>query len=102
VEPIDVPGLHDRNVTLMSAVSPNPTTDRIAYSVRVPGPTRVRVHVYDIAGRLVETLVDDELPAGSHPLSWDAAANGERISGVYYLRANAGGLTQTRKIIIIR
>ena len=68
-------------------------------------PCRVRLCVFDIAGRLVRVLEDEPLQeAGVHRVSWNGTnASGTRVSsGIYFYRLEAGAQQQTRKAIHIR
>jgi hypothetical protein len=93
---------------LANALSPaypnpfNPLT-KIAYSVREPGP--VAIEVYNVAGRVVRTLLDTELEAGtSGYVTWDGLDDaGDRCaSGVYFYRIQAPGFTASRKMIMLK
>lgn len=91
------------------AISPNPLTDatRIAYTL--PARTHVRVVLYGITGRAVDTLVDGFQEAGPHALTWSARdRSGTPLpSGVYFARlvTTAGTPTSgpvTRKLVVVR
>ncbi len=79
----------------------NPTTV-IRYAVPSPGPVTLRV--YDAAGRLVRTLVDEAKLAGNHTVTWNARDNAGRsvVSGMYFLRLSQGGTLSARKIVVLR
>jgi hypothetical protein len=80
----------------------NPVTT-IAYRIREAGPTTIEV--YNVAGRVVRTLLDAELEAGaSGSVVWDGTSDsGERCaSGVYLYRVNAPGYTATRKMVMLK
>jgi hypothetical protein len=87
---------------------PNPFGSGTAMRIDLPDGGRelhrVLVRVYNVAGRLVATAFDGELPAGSHEIAWDGnGADGERAaSGVYFIRADAAGATRTRKAVLLR
>jgi hypothetical protein len=85
-------------------VLPNPFSSRAEVRYALPMTGRVRLGVYDISGRLVRLLADDEQKAGSHVLRWDGAANDGRLlaNGVYILRLDADGRRETRTLIIGR
>ena len=68
----------------------------ITYSL--PSKTEVRLDVFDLSGRLVNTLVDEAKKAGTHRVSWDA---GEEAAGVYFYRLRAGNFERTRKMVVI-
>lgn len=70
-----------------SPPTPNPATDRVRFALAVPRATRVRVDVFDVAGRRVATLLDQELTAGEHTMSWDGRIDGVRApAGRYRVR----------------
>ncbi len=80
----------------------NPTT-RIRYTVPSPG-SPVRITVYDLSGRLVRTLVDDEMPGGTHMAVWHGRDDtGERMSsGVYFYRIEIGNYRVDRKMVMLK
>ncbi len=63
------------------------------------GRVRVLLKIYDLLGREVATLVDGEMPAGSHEVEWDA---GGFASGVYVYRLTAGSFVETSKMLLLR
>jgi hypothetical protein len=80
----------------------NPTTE-IGYDIPTGGG-KVTIRVYDVAGRLVRTLVDERRPAGRHAVPWDGRnAGGEPVAtGVYFYRMQAGSFVQTRKMVLLK
>jgi hypothetical protein len=68
------------------------------------GAGRASVAVYDVAGRLVRTLVDRAYPAGVQRVAWDGrSANGDAVSsGVYFVRSVSGADTHTKKVLVVR
>ena len=85
--------------TELGTVVPNPFNPitRIPYSLASDG--RVRLSVYDSAGRLVERLIEGERPAGHHSARWDARG---RPSGVYFCRLEVGDFVATRKLVVVK
>ncbi|NIR25637.1 MAG: T9SS type A sorting domain-containing protein, partial [Gammaproteobacteria bacterium] len=59
---------------------------------------------YDSAGRLVTTLVDGTVEAGTNTVFWDARDNNNRAvaNGIYFFKLDAGDQTATHKLILIR
>lgn len=57
-----------------------------------------------LKGRLITTLANEEMVAGSHEIKWGAndASNKPVPSGVYLLRIEAGDSKETRKISVIK
>jgi hypothetical protein len=80
----------------------NPTTT-IAYDVP-PGGGVVTLRVYDVAGRLVRTLVDTHQMAGRKFATWDGRNNSGLTvaTGVYFYRMQAGNFVQTRKMLLLK
>lgn len=84
---------------------PNPfsASTTIAFDLKTGGQTLLRV--YDIAGRLVQTLVESELPAQTHQeVTWNGTdQNGREVgAGIYFVRLEAEGLNLTRKVILLK
>jgi hypothetical protein len=55
--------------------------------------------VFDVLGREVATLVNDNLQPGDYEVTFDATGF---PSGVYYYRLTAGGFTRVRKMVLVR
>lgn len=79
----------------------NPTTN-IEFSV--PEAMDVQLDVYDAMGRLVKSLVNDNLEAGVHNVSWNGkdAAGRQVASGAYFYRVQTGSLVQTKQMILLK
>lgn len=79
----------------------NPST-RIGYSLARPG--RVRLTVFDLAGREIAVLVESSMPAGNHSAVWDGRDGSGRPvpGGLYLCRVEAPGFTQTRKMLMVK
>lgn len=88
----------------MRAPVPNPFNPRTTLSFDLAAPARVRIRIYDVAGRLVRQLLDDRLPAGRHGTPWDGRGDdGQAVaSGAYLARVEAGGAVQTTRLALIR
>lgn len=74
----------------------NPTTN-IAFTL--PSETQVNLSIYDITGRLVNTLVNQVLSAGSHQYQWNAS---NMSSGTYFYRISAPGFQVTKQMNLIK
>ncbi len=80
----------------------NPVT-KIAYSIKESGP--VSIEVYNVAGKVVRTLLDTEVDAGAAGfVVWDGSNEaGEKCaSGVYFYRINAPSFTKSHKMIMLK
>ena len=62
------------------------------------------VDVYDLAGRMVERVTEQDLAAGSHWIFWDGTRDGAPVpDGLYLLHVmHEGGLSESRKVILLR
>lgn len=79
-------------------VQPNPLAGSGVVEFELPGPSRVDVAVFDVAGRRVLDLARGaELPAGIHQLPVD---RGQLGSGVYFLRVEAAGRVSSTKLVV--
>lgn len=74
----------------------NPST-KIRYSIKEVG--QVKLTVYDILGREVETLVNGEMVVGNYEINFDAS---ELTSGIYFYTLQTGSFMETRKMILLR
>jgi len=65
----------------------------------------VALRVYDVAGRLVRTLLDEERLAGRNQrVTWNGLDDQNRrvSSGVYFYRLEAEGVSLTRKMVVMK
>jgi hypothetical protein len=78
---------------------PNPfhTSTRLAFDVARSG--HVGIQVFDVHGRLVRTLLDRRVPAGSHEVLF---TEGDLPSGMYWVQMQAGGVVQVQRVVLIR
>jgi flagellar hook assembly protein FlgD len=62
------------------------------------------LEIFDIAGRLICTLVDEPREAGSHQVIWNGQdAHGNSVaSGVYVYRIQAGDFVQSKKLLFMK
>jgi hypothetical protein len=79
----------------------NPTT-QIVFSL--PEQSDVTLEVYDITGRLIATLMNDNLSTGSYTVTWDAKNQSGQLvsSGIYIYRLQAGSFVQTKRMVFIK
>jgi hypothetical protein len=95
-------GIHYVNSLSQNFPNPfNPVTT-LRFSLAEKG--RVSVTVYDVDGRRVRVLVDEEREAGPHDLTWDGKNDAGQglASGVYFVRYRAGTDSFWRKAALLR
>ena len=82
---------------------PNPFNPSTIIPYQLPASTDVRLKVFNLLGQRVVTLVDQELPAGSHTARWDGTdAAGRAVgAGVYLYRLQGGGMSATLRMVLI-
>jgi flagellar hook assembly protein FlgD len=87
----------------LSRATPNPFSKKTTLVFSLPVKQKASATVYDVAGRRVRTILDEELPAGDHGVNWDASdARGHRVAGgTYFVRLQAGGEVRTRKVVFL-
>ena len=84
---------------------PNPFNPRTAIAYEVPASGgHVRIRVYDLGGRLVRTLLDEQQSPGRHTVIWNGVDDGGRTvaSGLYLYRLEAPAASFTRKMTLVR
>jgi hypothetical protein len=79
--------------------TPNPFNPVTRVSYNVSSTQHVRIAIYDVAGRLVETLVDETKGAGEYVVEWDA---GSLPSGVYFYHMATGDETIVRRATLLK
>ena len=78
---------------------PNPFNPSTTIGFQLPEQAEVRLNVYDLLGRPVATLVNEQFAPGSHTVAWDAS---NVASGVYIYRMEAAGQVITRRMSLIK
>ena len=81
--------------------APNPAGEWVTLRYALPASERVEITLHDVTGRCLQTLFEGTRPAGEHSFRWHRLA-GERplASGVYFVRAAAGGEVRSAKLLI--
>jgi len=78
---------------------PNPFNPSTSIKYDVPKNTFVNLSVYDILGKLVTNLVNQDMTAGRYDAVWDAK---NYASGTYIYRLEAGEFTDVKKMILVK
>jgi hypothetical protein len=71
---------------------------------QLPEAGNVELRIYNMLGQEVRMLIDGRMSAGLHQVAWPGNdETGRRLeSGAYFIRLRAGGVTLTRKIMLLR
>jgi hypothetical protein len=83
---------------------PNPFHQSTLIRFSVPFATHVNITVFDIAGREINRLLEDDLDAGYYLTAWDAKnSRGTQVSsGVYLYKVSSGRMKEVRKMIFLK
>lgn len=84
---------------VLSQNYPNPFNPSTTIKFAVPNSQAVSIVVYDILGKQIKVLINDNVPAGSYKVTWDAS---KLASGVYIYRIQAGSFVQSKKMILAK
>jgi photosystem II stability/assembly factor-like uncharacterized protein len=79
----------------------NPSTT-IQYSISKSG--NVKINIYDIMGRLVKELINDQRNTGKYSIVWNGKDNfGNSVSsGAYFYHIQAGDFVRSKKMILLK
>ena len=78
---------------------PNPFNPRTSIGFALPTHDRVNLSVFDINGRLVNTVIDKPIAAGNYQVVFEAY---NLPSGIYFLRLAGGNAVKIRKMSLIK
>lgn len=78
---------------------PNPFHQSTKIQYSLPKSGAITLTIYDITGRLVDTLVDEKKEPGVYQIQWEGK---DLASGIYFYRLQAGDLKSTKKMVLLR
>jgi hypothetical protein len=78
---------------------PNPYNSQTTISYSVPNSSLVQIQIFDILGREISTLLNEEKAAGNYQVEFNASS---LSSGIYLYKLQAGEFVQTRKMILLK
>ena len=78
---------------------PNPFNPVTNFRFAIQSSEFVNLTIFDLLGREVETLADQELPAGIYTVQWNAA---NYPSGIYFYKISAGKFQQTKRMVLVK
>jgi photosystem II stability/assembly factor-like uncharacterized protein len=78
---------------------PNPFNPSTRIKYQVSSISQVSLKIFDLLGREAATLVDEEKPAGTYEVTFDASG---LASGIYFYSIKARGFVETKKMILLR
>ena len=83
---------------------PNPFNPRTTLKFSLAQNGAIDIRIYDVNGRLVKTLVDGTMDAGSHSAVWDGTDDqGHRVgSGIFWAQMKAGSYVSNKKLVLLK
>ncbi|RKX20261.1 MAG: hypothetical protein DRP51_06005 [Candidatus Zixiibacteriota bacterium] len=83
---------------------PNPFNPATTIRFSLETKAHVRLSVYDILGRKITTLINEELPSGNHSITWNGKdyKGNEVASGIYFYRIETDSFSETRKMVLLK
>ena len=89
---------------LLLTGSPNPFSSSTELSFSLPEPGFTSVEIYDLTGRCISDLVENDLPEGNHTVLWEGTDHhGNGVpAGLYMCRIQSGGISETTGLCLLR
>ena len=97
-----ITGVNETNIVTQFELHqnyPNPFNPSTTIKWQQPGTGLVSLTIYDVLGREIATLFDEELIAGKHETVFDAS---RFSSGIYFYQLIVGEFIQTKKMILLK
>jgi hypothetical protein len=100
-------GMEDENLPTgfqLLAAFPNPFNPITTIRFQLPINSDVKMSVYDILGREVVILLNEQKNIGTHTIQWNGVNRfGQNVaSGTYFVVLNAGNFQQIQKVLLIK
>ena len=89
---------------LVRSIYPNPFNPQVTISIELARTERVRVHIFDVRGKRIRELLNDEKGRGRHDIIWDARDDRGQTaaSGVYFVIVESGAERARHKITLLK
>ncbi len=78
---------------------PNPFNPVTNIKFEIPKSSFVKISIFDITGREIDVLVNEQMQSGTYKVSWNGF---QHSSGVYFCRMISGGFTDTKRMVLIK
>ena len=88
----------DRSDAALLPLYPNPFGDFVTIPFELGSPAAVQIRVFDVTGRYVATVVDDNFPPGRHAFTWRPVL---LAPGVYVVRMGSGRVHQVHVAVFV-
>ena len=78
---------------------PNPFNPSTVITYSIPTTSNVKIEIYNMLGKLMKTLVNENQEAGSYKINFDAS---RLSSGIYYYKIQAGNFIKTKRMLLLK
>jgi photosystem II stability/assembly factor-like uncharacterized protein len=78
---------------------PNPFNPFTEIKYVLPAQSQVRLEIHNLAGQLIQTLVDERQSPGEHTVIWNGS---NAASGIYFYRLSAGNSTEAKRMTLLK
>lgn len=101
LNPIGIQNISSETPTeyTLSQNYPNPFNPVTNIEFSIPKSSFIKLTIYDISGRELDVLVNQNMNAGKYKADWDAS---KYSSGVYFYRITAGNYTEVKKMMLVK
>jgi hypothetical protein len=91
--------LQENSINQDFSISPNPSSGRFTINFSLDAQSPVNFVVRNSLGQIVEIVLDEILSPGFHQVNWNA---GNLPEGIYFYQMQAGNLSETGKMILMK
>lgn len=103
----NVSGINNENKPIRFELKqnfPNPFNPSTEIEFSLNKSENVRLEIFDITGKSIKVLLNDNLDSGNHKISWNGKNNFDELlpTGVYFYRLNIANNAETRKMIMLK
>jgi ribosomal protein L31 len=85
--------------TALQGIYPNPFNPETAVKFTLQSDTYTTIEIYNLKGQKTATILDKEMSAGTHSITWNA---NQQPSGIYFIKFSAGNITQLSKAVLLK
>ena len=92
-------------VAALGDAYPNPFNPQTTIAFEMPNEQAVSLSIFDVSGRLVDVLIDNEIAAqGRNEVVWRGRDSGGRVApaGVYFYRLETGSFSETKRMVRVK
>lgn len=99
-----VTGISSFENEIQLSVYPNPISQLAIISFSIVRPAHISLKIFDVQGRLIRTVVDENVKTGDHVFTWDSRdENGSEVSdGIYVIQLSAAENSETIRLEVAR